>query len=242
MEEKHHDVENAARCFSVIWLRAPSSGACLGGFYSHFSKYWKSLASADEAVCALTSHFAIGKELFLLFFLFKKRSWNYREMHRKRRWSLFFFAPSRSSDAIKRDKSELQWRNKGQECAAVQFEMFCSRSAVHGKWSSCVWFTYFLSVQMNDGPLCKCSAKARRTGIRHSIYPGEEVWHAVNKSPFHNLAHRGKDVSLLFSVRWPFFPFVLEGQTDCVIHKEPNDDATTVRMREESWSVPVTPE
>uniref|UniRef100_A0A8C7Y0K7 Drosha ribonuclease III n=1 Tax=Oryzias sinensis TaxID=183150 RepID=A0A8C7Y0K7_9TELE len=29
--------------------------------------------------------------------------------------------------------------------------------------------------QMNDGPLCKCSAKARRTGIRHSIYPGEEV-------------------------------------------------------------------
>uniref|UniRef100_A0A3Q4G814 Ribonuclease 3 n=1 Tax=Neolamprologus brichardi TaxID=32507 RepID=A0A3Q4G814_NEOBR len=29
--------------------------------------------------------------------------------------------------------------------------------------------------EMNDGPLCKCSAKARRTGIRHSIYPGEET-------------------------------------------------------------------
>uniref|UniRef100_UPI00398F7C3D ribonuclease 3 n=1 Tax=Pristiophorus japonicus TaxID=55135 RepID=UPI00398F7C3D len=29
--------------------------------------------------------------------------------------------------------------------------------------------------QMNDGPLCKCSAKAKRTGIRHSIYPGEET-------------------------------------------------------------------
>ncbi|XP_059386616.1 ribonuclease 3 [Carassius carassius] len=28
--------------------------------------------------------------------------------------------------------------------------------------------------QMNDGPLCKCSAKAKRTGIRHSIYPGEQ--------------------------------------------------------------------
>ncbi|KAM3928432.1 ribonuclease 3 [Leptodactylus fuscus] len=28
--------------------------------------------------------------------------------------------------------------------------------------------------QMNVGPLCKCSIKARRTGIRHSIYPGEE--------------------------------------------------------------------
>ena len=27
---------------------------------------------------------------------------------------------------------------------------------------------------MNDGPLCRCSAKARKTGIRHGIYPGEE--------------------------------------------------------------------
>jgi len=33
-----------------------------------------------------------------------------------------------------------------------------------------------LKSQMNDGPLCKCSAKARRTGIRHSIYPGEQVY------------------------------------------------------------------
>jgi hypothetical protein len=28
---------------------------------------------------------------------------------------------------------------------------------------------------MNDGPLCRCSLKARRSGIRHSIYPGELV-------------------------------------------------------------------
>lgn len=27
---------------------------------------------------------------------------------------------------------------------------------------------------MNDGPLCRCSIKARKTGIRHGIYPGEE--------------------------------------------------------------------
>lgn len=85
----------------------------------------------------------------------------------------------------------------------------------HGKQSSSAWFTYFLSVQMNDGPLCKCSAKARRTGIRHSIYPGEEVWHVLNKSPFHNLEvlpQRGKDIILvtlnicsahrLFSIVW----------------------------------------
>lgn len=26
---------------------------------------------------------------------------------------------------------------------------------------------------MNDGPLCRCSAKARRFGIRHGYYPGE---------------------------------------------------------------------
>ncbi|KAM6977299.1 ribonuclease 3 isoform 2-T2 [Aplochiton taeniatus] len=38
--------------------------------------------------------------------------------------------------------------------------------------------------QMNDGPLCKCSAKARRTGIRHSIYPGEE--HAKQCRPMNN--------------------------------------------------------
>ncbi|XP_077865341.1 ribonuclease 3-like [Saccoglossus kowalevskii] len=27
--------------------------------------------------------------------------------------------------------------------------------------------------QMNDGPLCKCSYRAKQTGIRHNIYPGE---------------------------------------------------------------------
>ena len=27
---------------------------------------------------------------------------------------------------------------------------------------------------MNDGPVCRCSAKARKTGIRHGIYPGEQ--------------------------------------------------------------------
>lgn len=27
--------------------------------------------------------------------------------------------------------------------------------------------------EMNDGPLCRCSARAQRSGIRHGIYPGE---------------------------------------------------------------------
>lgn len=29
--------------------------------------------------------------------------------------------------------------------------------------------------EMNDGPLCRCSAKSRRSGIRHGIYAGESV-------------------------------------------------------------------
>jgi len=28
---------------------------------------------------------------------------------------------------------------------------------------------------MNDGPLCHCSAENMHFGIRHNIYPGEEV-------------------------------------------------------------------
>jgi ribonuclease III len=27
--------------------------------------------------------------------------------------------------------------------------------------------------EMNDGPLCRCSAKSRRNGLRHGMYPGE---------------------------------------------------------------------
>ena len=28
---------------------------------------------------------------------------------------------------------------------------------------------------MNDGPVCRCSLKARKTGIRHGVYPGEDL-------------------------------------------------------------------
>ncbi|XP_077365244.1 ribonuclease 3 [Festucalex cinctus] len=47
--------------------------------------------------------------------------------------------------------------------------------------------------QMNDGPLCKCSAKARRTGIRHSIYPGEE--------PVKSCRHMNNNAGKLFHYR-----------------------------------------
>lgn len=35
-----------------------------------------------------------------------------------------------------------------------------------------LWFND--SGEMNDGPLCRCSAKSRKTGIRHGVYPGED--------------------------------------------------------------------
>jgi hypothetical protein len=37
---------------------------------------------------------------------------------------------------------------------------------------------------MNDGPVCRCSAKARRYGIRHGFYPGEDATPMCN--PYSN--------------------------------------------------------
>ncbi|KAB7506877.1 Ribonuclease 3 [Armadillidium nasatum] len=41
---------------------------------------------------------------------------------------------------------------------------------------------------MNDGPLCRCSLKARRSGIRHGYYAGEDSLGKCN--PFSNNANR----------------------------------------------------
>lgn len=37
---------------------------------------------------------------------------------------------------------------------------------------------------MNDGPLCRCSRKSQKSGIRHGIYPGEE--HLDKCNPYCN--------------------------------------------------------
>lgn len=34
--------------------------------------------------------------------------------------------------------------------------------------------------EMNDGPLCRCSIKSRKSGIRHGIYPGEKHLNRCN--------------------------------------------------------------
>ena len=47
---------------------------------------------------------------------------------------------------------------------------------------------YNESGEMNDGPLCRCSLRARKFGIRHGIYPGEE--HTVACDPATNNAGR----------------------------------------------------
>lgn len=41
-----------------------------------------------------------------------------------------------------------------------------------------LWFND--SGEMNDGALCRCSAKSRRTGIRHGVYPGEDGFSKCN--------------------------------------------------------------
>ncbi|XP_005107264.1 ribonuclease 3 [Aplysia californica] len=66
-----------------------------------------------------------------------------------------------------------------------------------------LWFN--IKGQANDGPLCRCSIKSRKSGIRHDIYPGEEplpvcdpesnnlgqLWHyRVTLSPSTNLLTR----------------------------------------------------
>ncbi|XP_065369999.1 ribonuclease 3 [Calliphora vicina] len=45
--------------------------------------------------------------------------------------------------------------------------------------------------EMNDGPLCRCSVKSRRVGIRHGIYPGEDGYPKcdVNSNNAHKLHH-----------------------------------------------------
>lgn len=42
--------------------------------------------------------------------------------------------------------------------------------------------------EMNDGPLCRCSVKSRRVGIRHGIYPGEDGYPKCD--PKSNNAHK----------------------------------------------------
>lgn len=43
-------------------------------------------------------------------------------------------------------------------------------------------FRYNDPGEMNDGPLCRCSMKSRKSGIRHGIYPGEKYLQRCDKN------------------------------------------------------------
>ncbi|XP_066294267.1 ribonuclease 3-like isoform X1 [Branchiostoma lanceolatum] len=62
--------------------------------------------------------------------------------------------------------------------------------------------------EMNDGPLCRCSLKSRRTGIRHNIYPGEEL--IPKCDPYTNNANRLHHYRITMS---PFTNFLTDRPT-----------------------------
>uniref|UniRef100_A0A8D0GPF1 Ribonuclease 3 n=1 Tax=Sphenodon punctatus TaxID=8508 RepID=A0A8D0GPF1_SPHPU len=71
--------------------------------------------------------------------------------------------------------------------------------------------------QMNDGPLCKCSAKARRTGIRHSIYPGEEISLYCTSNAVNVICLFKLNLSVLCSLQIPLCK-VIRFNIDYTIH------------------------
>ncbi|XP_058814865.1 ribonuclease 3 isoform X2 [Topomyia yanbarensis] len=75
-------------------------------------------------------------------------------------------------------------RHKNDKCSSsdssddeLNFEDECSMEELTAKIKHPyrlhvdLWYNDF--GEMNDGPLCRCSARSRRTGIRHGKYPGE---------------------------------------------------------------------
>lgn len=52
------------------------------------------------------------------------------------------------------------------------FSPLKTRSAIQNRLHEELWFNE--KGQLNDGPACRCSINARKTGIRHGIFPGEE--------------------------------------------------------------------
>jgi len=52
---------------------------------------------------------------------------------------------------------------------------------------------------MNDGPVCRCSAKARRFGIRHGFYPGESTLYSC--APYSNNSSNLYHYTIIISPR-----------------------------------------
>lgn len=79
---------------------------------------------------------------------------------------------SSSSESSGTDASDSEGEEETGRWAFAQQEI--SRKLSHpDRLHSDLWFNE--PDQSNDGPLCRCSWKSRKTGIRHGVYPGELV-------------------------------------------------------------------
>jgi len=57
------------------------------------------------------------------------------------------------------------------ECSSFTFSELSIKTSHPNRLHQELWYNEF--GEMNDGPMCKCSVKSQRTGIRHNIYVGE---------------------------------------------------------------------
>ncbi|XP_022671092.1 ribonuclease 3-like isoform X2 [Varroa destructor] len=72
-----------------------------------------------------------------------------------------------SSDSSS-DSSDTEWCSSEEEDNVTELELKKKHPyRLHEE----LWFND--PGEMNDGPLCRCSVKAKRTGIRHNLFPGE---------------------------------------------------------------------
>eukprot|EP00057_Strongylocentrotus_purpuratus_P009657 XP_011664131.1 PREDICTED: ribonuclease 3 [Strongylocentrotus purpuratus] len=81
--------------------------------------------------------------------------------------------------------------SSGEEDKDYDFRISCLENRANHPWrlAENLWFNQ--PGEMNDGPLCKCSIKQKKSGIRHNIFPGEKPvpiceQHTNNASKLHH--------------------------------------------------------
>ena len=82
-------------------------------------------------------------------------------------------------------------------CFFFRCEMFCSRSAIHGKWSSCVWFTYFSLSRWMMAPCVSAVPRPDVQGSATASTRGRRYDTPWINHPFITLHTGAKDVILL---------------------------------------------
>lgn len=85
--------------------------------------------------------------------------------------------------------------NEDDECSS-KFNELNRKGAHPDRLHPELWYNEF--GEMNDGPMCKCSIKSQRTGIRHNIYVGE--------GPFEQCESNSNNADKLFHYRITITP------------------------------------